>query len=145
MLSVIVVPGDPAKLPGLLAALTEAAVEGLVRDVMLMAGEHPAVLDALCEATGAKLAPDWAQAVQSARSDWLLVAPPDLRLKDGWVERLGLHLRDGVGEARLVGTSPGWLRRAPQGVIIPRAKAASAQGGPEQLARKLGRGARRLR
>jgi hypothetical protein len=145
MLSVIVAPGDTERLAGLLAALTAAAVDGLVRDVQLVLQGDPALLDALCEATGANTAADLLRAVELARSDWLLIVPPELRLKDGWVERLGDHLRDGGGEARLVGASPGFLRRAPAGVVIGRAKArASAQGGLQQLAGKLGPGARRL-
>lgn len=145
MLSVIVTRGNPTKLAGLLAALTEAAVEGLVRDVTLVEGEEPDLLDALCEATGAKLAGDFGKAVAGARGDWLLVVPPELRLKDGWVERLGDYLREGVGEARLKGLSEGFLRRAPEGLVVGRAKAAaSAQGGLQQLSRKLGRSARRL-
>jgi hypothetical protein len=145
MLSVIVTRGNSAKLAGLLAALTQAAVEGLVRDVTLVEGAEPALLDALCEETGARLAADFAAAVAGARGDWLMVAPPDLRLRDGWVERLGDHLRDGLGEARLQGVGEGWLRRRPQGLLIRRAKAqASAQGGLQQLSRKLGRGARRI-
>jgi hypothetical protein len=145
MLSVIVTHGNPAKLAGLLAALTEAAVEGLVRDVTLVEGADPGLLDALCDATGAKLAADFGKAVAGARGDWLMVAPPELRLKDGWVERLGDHLRDGLGEARLCGMSAGFLRRGPEGVVVRRAKAeASAQGGLQELSRKLGRGARRI-
>ncbi|HKR87546.1 MAG TPA: hypothetical protein VJS38_05175 [Phenylobacterium sp.] len=145
MLSVIVTHGNPVKLAGLLTALTEAAVEGLVRDVTLVEGAEPRLLDALCEATGAKLAADFAQAVAGARGDWLMVVPPDLRLKDGWVERLGDHLRDGPGEARLRGMGEGLFRRAPEGLVVARAKAqASAQGGLQQLSRKLGRGARRI-
>lgn len=145
MLSVIVTHGDSAKLGGLLVALTEAAVEGLVRDVTLIEGADPELLDALCEATGAKLAADFAEAVAGARGDWLMVAPPDLRLKDGWVERLSDHLRDGLGEARLCGMSEGLFRRGPEGVVVRRARAeASAQGGLQQLSRKLGRSARRI-
>jgi uncharacterized protein YidB (DUF937 family) len=145
MLSVIVVPGDPDRLPGLLAALTEAAVEGVVREVTLVSGQAPELLDALCDATGARLAADFAQAVAGARSDLILIARPELRLRDGWVERLADHLRDGGREARLQGLKNGWLGRAPQGVVVSRKLAqASAQGGLQQLARKLGR-ARRLR
>lgn len=145
MLSVVVTSGNPERLAGLLAALTEAAVGGLVRDVALIEGAAPELLDALCEATGARLAADFAEAVAGARSELLLIAPPELRLRDGWVERLGDHLRDGGREARLHGISEGWLRRAPQGVLVSRGLAtASAQGGLQQLARKLGRGARRL-
>lgn len=144
MLSVIVTRGDPARLAGLLAALTQAAVEGVVRDVALVAGDDPDLVEALCQETGAKLAPDFAQAVAAARSDWLLVTPPELRLRDGWVERLGDHLRDGAGEALLTGMGGRLFRAPPRGVVIGRAKAASAQGRPEHLARQLGRGARRI-
>jgi hypothetical protein len=145
MLSVIVTRGNPARLAGLLAALTEAAVEGLVRDVTLLAGDDPLLLDALCDATGARLAADFPEAVTSARSDWLLVVPPELRLKDGWVERLSDHLRDGGGEARLQGPGEGVLQPRAQGVVVSRAKAALTQGGLQQLTRKLGRDARRIR
>ena len=145
MLSVIVTRGDCGRLAGLLAALTAAAVEGVVRDVQLLAGEDPALIEALSEATGARVAADLSQAVSRARSDWLMVVPPELRLKDGWVERLSDHLRDGGGEARLKGPREGLLRPAPLGVVIGRAKAArSAQGGLQRLARELGHGARRL-
>lgn len=145
MLSVIVTSGKPDRLAGLLAALTSAAVEGLVRDVTLVGVADAALADALCEATGAKTAGDLAQAIEAARSDWLLVAPADLRLRDGWVERLADHLREGGGEARLKGLSEGFLKPAPQGVLIGRAKArASAQGGLQGLARKLGGAARRI-
>ena len=145
MLSVVVAHGNPDRLAGLLAALTGAAVEGLVRDVTLVRGAPPELFDALCEATGANLADDLAQAIARARSDWILVAPPELRLRDGWVERLGDHLRDGGREARLRGLGEGLFRSAPQGLLVSRSRAAaSAQGGLQEISRKLGRGARRL-
>ncbi|MDB5446854.1 MAG: hypothetical protein JWQ97_2171 [Phenylobacterium sp.] len=145
MLSVIVTPGNPERLAGLLAALIRGVVESVVREVFLV-GEAPReLLDALCDATGAKLARDLPDAIAQARSDWLMVVPPELRLADGWVERLADHLREGGGEARLEGPSAGFLKPRATGVVIARAKAeASAQGGLQQLARKLGRGARRL-
>ena len=140
MLSVIVTNGDPDRLAGLLAALTEAAVEGLVRDVTLVEGADPGLLEALCDATGAGLAPDLARAIAGARGELILIAPPELRLRDGWVERLGDHLRDGGREARLQGMKGGWLSRAPQGLLVSRkAAAASAQGGLQQLAGQLRR------
>jgi hypothetical protein len=145
MLSVIVTDGSPDRLAGLLTALTAAAVEGLVRDVQLLAGDDAQLLDALCEATGATLAADLAEAIANARGDWLMVVSPELRLRDGWVERLGKHVRDGRGEARLKGLGEGLFFRAPQGVLIERAKAAAAApGGLRRLARRLGPGARKL-
>ena len=145
MLSVIVTAGNPERLAGLLAALIPGVVESVVREVILVGEEPAGLLDALCEATGARLAPDLAAAIASARSDWLLVVPPELRLTDGWVERLAGHLREGGGEARLQGVSEGPMRPRARGVVISRAKAAaSAKGGLQRLARKLGRGARRI-
>ncbi len=145
MLSVIVTRGMPDRLAGLLAALTAAAVEGLVRDVQLLVGEDLPLFEALCEATGATLAADLAEAVGKARGEWLMVVPPELRLKDGWVERLSDHLRDAGGEARLKGVGERLLRPAPQGVLIGRAKAqAAAHGGLRRLSRQLGPKARRL-
>ena len=145
MLSVIVTSGNPQRLPGLLAALIPGVVESVVRDVTIV-GDGPAeLLDALCDATGARLARDLPGAIAGARSDWLMVAPPELRLKDGWVERLADHLREGGGEARLQGRAEGFLKPRATGIIINRAKAeASAKGGLQQLTRKLGVGARRL-
>jgi hypothetical protein len=144
MLSVIVTPGDPERVAGLLSTLVAGVVENLVREVTVV-GEGD-LLQAVCEASGARTSPNLAAAVQGARSDWLLVAPPELRLAEGWVERLADHLRDGAREARIAGLGGGFLRPAPQGLVIARAAAAkSAQGGLQHLTRQLGRGARRLR
>jgi hypothetical protein len=146
MLSVIVTPGNPERLAGLLAALVPGVVENLVREVTLVGDEKAELLQALSQASGAGLAPSLAEAIAGARSDWLLVAPPELRLADGWVERLVDHLREGGRAARLQGLSEGLLRPRTEGLVIARAAAArSAQGGLQQLRRQLGRGVRRLR
>lgn len=145
MLSVIVTPGNPQRLAGLLAALIPGVVESVVREVTIVSDGPAELLEALCDATGARLARDLPEAVSRARSDWLMVLPPELRLREGWVERLADHLSAGVGEARLQGVSEGLLKPRAAGVVIARAKAeTSAQGGLQQLARKLGRSARRL-
>lgn len=145
MLSVIVAPGDSERLAGLLAALTAAAVEGLVREVLIVENGAPELLRDLCDATGAEPAASLVLAVERARSDWLVVAPPELRFREGWIERLAAHMRDGPRPARLVGQGGGVFRRPPFGVLIRKIEAqASAQGGIERLARKLGRRAHRL-
>ena len=57
MLTVIVETADAGdRLPALLAALTSAAVEGLVRELLISGGGPPALLAVLREETGAELA-----------------------------------------------------------------------------------------
>lgn len=137
MLSVVIASGDPEYLPALLAALTPAAVEGLVGDLRIVAQPSPLV-DALCDATGAELSSTLVAAAAAARSDWLLVLPAEFRPREGWLERLGDHLRSGGGDAVLKGR--GWL--GPSGFVVRRA-AVSAQPDLKRLRRSLG--ARRVR
>ena len=145
MLSVIVTPGDSERLAGLLAALTPAAVEGLVREVRIVAEAQAELLDMLCEETGAEPATDLKHAAAAARSDWLLIAPPDLRRRDGWVERLGGHLRSGVREAVLQGEGGGLFRRGPYGLVVARADVIRlAHPDLQRLRRTMGRDAARI-
>ena len=61
MLSVIVETADAGdRLPALLSALTSAAVDGLVREVLIAGGGPPELLAVLREETGAELADDLA-------------------------------------------------------------------------------------
>jgi hypothetical protein len=141
---VIVTAGKSERLPVLLAALVPGVVESVIREVVVVEQGPPEALAALCDATGAGRAADFAQAVAQARGEWLLVVPPELRLKEGWVERFADHLRQGAGEARVSGLAEGLFRPGARGLIVSRAKAQLAQAGLQQLARQLGRGARRL-
>jgi len=145
MLSVIVETADDGdRLPGLLAALTSAAVEGLVREVLIAGGGPPELLDVLREETGAELAADLAGAIAAARSDRLLVLPARIRLKPDWLEALARHLRSGGGEAVVVGDG-GLIGGRPFGVLIGRAAAAGlAHPDLKRLRGELGRGAVRL-
>ncbi|MDB5466972.1 MAG: hypothetical protein JWQ46_1734 [Phenylobacterium sp.] len=143
MLSVIVVPGDSARLPGLLAALTPGAIDGLFREVLIVDDPPSGLVVAMCEDMGANAAADLSQAAAEARSDWLLVVPPELRMKEGWLERLGDHLRSGGRAAVLVGE--GGPFRRPYGVLVGKAAAAGlAHPNLKGLRGKLGSGARRL-
>jgi len=144
MLSVIVETGEAAeRLPGLLAALTSAAVDGLVREVLIVGGPAD-LLDVLREETGAELAPDLKGAVAAARSGWLLALPASLKLRADWLSRLGRHLREGGGEALLVGEGGALSGRA-YGVLIGKAAAAGlAAPDLKRLRRLLQRRAARL-
>jgi hypothetical protein len=143
MLSVIVVDGDADRLAGLLAVLTPAAVEGLVREVLIATAGPADLLRAVCDHTGAERAPDFASALRAARSDLLLIAEPNFRPREGWVERLSDHLRSGGRAAKLLGQGGGWIRPAPAAVIVERVRAMKcndfrALGGTLRGAAKLG-------
>lgn len=146
MLSVIVETADAGdRLPALLGALTSAAVDGLVREVLIAGGGPPELLAVLREETGAELADDLASAIAAARSDRLLVLPAKIRLKTGWLDALGRHLREGGGEAVIVGEGGGLLRAKVYGVLVARGAAAGlAHPDLKRLGRVLGRGAARL-
>ncbi|MCW3005170.1 MAG: hypothetical protein JWQ20_4468 [Conexibacter sp.] len=145
MLSVIVETADAGdRLPALLAALTSAAVEGLVREVLIAGGGPHELLAVLREETGAELADDLISGIAVARSDRLLVLPAKIRLKAGWLELLANHLRGGGGDAVIVGEG-GFLGEKPFGVLIGRAAAAGlAHPDLKRLRGQLGRGAVRL-
>jgi len=145
MLSVIVETADAGdRLPALLAALTSAAVEGLVREVLIAGGGPPELLAVLREETGAELADDLAAGITAARSERLLILPAKIRLKSGWLETLARHLRAGEGDAVIVGEG-GFFGEKPFGVVIGRTAAAGlAHPDLQRLRGKLGRGAVRL-
>lgn len=145
MLTVIVETADSGdRLPALLACLTSASVEGLVREVLIAGGGPPELLAVLREETGAELAPDLATALADSRSDRLLVLPAKIRLKPGWLEALTRHLRGGGGDAVIEGEA-GFLQARPFGVLMPRS-AASGLAHPDLkgLRGKLSRRAVRL-
>jgi hypothetical protein len=143
MLSVIVdTAGSEDRLPGLLAALTSASVEGLVREVLVVdAARSEAVADAigaLCEDTGAKAVGSLAQAIAQAKADQLLVLPAAIRFRDGWIERLKDHLSGGSRSAQIDGMkAPGLMGRRPYGLLITRGKA-SGQTSLAALRRQQG-------
>ena len=145
MLSVIVETADAGdRLPALLGALTSAAVDGLVREVLLAGGGPPELLAVLREETGAELADDLAAGITAARSDWLLVMPAKIRLRPGWLEALGGHLRGGGGDAMILGDG-GFFGEKPFGVLLPKAVAAGlAHPDLKRLRGQLRRDAARL-
>ncbi|MGA0604558.1 cell wall biosynthesis glycosyltransferase [Phenylobacterium sp. VNQ135] len=141
MLSVIVdARGEARRLPALLAQLTAAAVEGLIKEVFLVAPHSDAVA-AICEEMGAEPADTIEQALAWAKSELVLVAAPELRLRDGWVEALGEHLASGGGSALVEGVGGGGLfgKRPPYGVLVERGRVARLEDPDlKRLRRQLG-------
>lgn len=104
MISAVISTLNSARdLHGLLSALVPAAADGLVRQVLVVdGGSTDGTLD-ICEDAGADvLDGSIAQAVQSARGEWVLVLPVDLRLRRGWDAAVAAHLERGGGAALLI-------------------------------------------
>ena len=70
-------------LPALLAQLTAGAVDGLVKQVAIVAAADQPGIDLLCEDMGADAFVSVEAAGEAARGERLLVVPAELRLRDG--------------------------------------------------------------
>lgn len=147
MLSVIIDARAEAQgLPALLAQLTAGAVDGLVRQVLIVDPSGAAQIADLCEEMGAEPCANLQAAAVMARAELLLVLPATLRLRDGWLGSLSEHVRRGGGPAVVLGlVEPGLFRRRPSGVLVERRR---LEGGREadlkRLRRELGLGAVRI-
>jgi hypothetical protein len=147
MLSVIIdARARDGRLPALLAQLTAGAVDGLVRQVLIVAElEQPMIRD-LCEETGADAYPSLDAAAAAARFDPLLILPGDFRLRDGWLGSLNAHLSGGGGAAVVAGLAGDALfARRPFGVLVERRRLDGRHGADlDGLRRQLGLRARRI-
>ena len=142
MLTVIIdARGSDAGLPGLLAQLTAGAVDGVVRQVLIVAPAAQPGIDALCEETGAEPHPSIPAAARAARAELLMILPAALRLRDGWVGALNAHLAAGAKPARVAGLAGGGLfNRGPTGLLVQAARVGGQQDGIDiqGLRRQLG-------
>ena len=112
MISVVIPASKSARdLAGLLPVLVPAAVEGLVREVIVADPDPDPPTLAICEDAGAEVAADLAAAARRARGELLLVLPATLRLRPGWEESVRRHLEGGGGSALLAEGPPGLLAR----------------------------------
>jgi hypothetical protein len=147
MLTVIIdARHDVDRLPALLAQLTAGAVDGLVRQVLIVAAAGQAGIGDLCEETGAEAHLTLEAAAQTARAEKLLVLPADFRLRDGWIGSLSGYLgRSGAG-AVVAGLSEGGLfSHRPYGVLVERGRLEGRRGADlKGLRRDLGLRARRI-
>jgi hypothetical protein len=147
MLSVIIdARTDAERLPALLAQLTAGAVDGLVRQVLIVAADGQAGIADLCEETGAEPHPTIEAAAEAARADRLLVLPADFRLRDGWIGSLDGHLARSGEPAVVAGLAEGGLfGRRPFGVLLERRRLEGRRGADlQRLRRDLGLRARRI-
>ncbi|WP_312165521.1 cell wall biosynthesis glycosyltransferase [Phenylobacterium sp.] len=147
MISVIIPTSNAEReLQVLLPVLVPAAVDGLVREVIVAdAGSTDATL-VICEDAGAEAAADLASAAAMARGDLFLVLPPDLRLRRGWEESLRRHIEGRGGAAWLAEGPPTLVERltGPRraGVLLsPEAFRKLAPKDFADLRRRLGRAA----
>jgi hypothetical protein len=146
MLTVIIdARGGTDGLAPLLAQLTAGAVDGIVREVRIVAAPDQPGVDLLCEDMGAEAHISLADAAKAARSETLLVAPAHFRFRDGWIGALNAHMAANGGPARVVGLGGGGLSRSPEGVLVARSGVAEADGADlKHLRRALGFGRRRI-
>lgn len=130
MISVVLVASED--LPGLaaqMAMLVPAAVDGLVKEVVLVADGEPGV-EALAEDSGARLVRAKGEAkdrlaagAATARGDWILTLRAGPVLREGWREPVERRLAGGAGAPGLLIAPGGWLGRlAPKshGVLLRR-------------------------
>ncbi|WP_297516106.1 cell wall biosynthesis glycosyltransferase, partial [uncultured Caulobacter sp.] len=118
MISVVLVASEDLQgLAAQLAMLVPAAVDGLIKEVVLVADGEPGV-EALAEDSGARLvttpgdvAARLAAGVAAARGDWILTLRAAPLLREGWREPVEKHLAGGGGAAGVLMAPGGLLRR----------------------------------
>jgi hypothetical protein len=106
MLSVFILANnnslDEAKaLTRTLNALISATVEGLVREVVVLAESTDEVAAKLADHAGCDLAPqnDFHARIHAAKGEWLLVLEGGALPEQGWAEAIGNHIESGKGAA----------------------------------------------
>ncbi|MGN6551118.1 MAG: glycosyl transferase family 2 [Pararhizobium sp.] len=105
MISVLIEAGqnDEEALARSLAALVPGAIEGLIREVVVIdrgAGDGTRLV---AEAAGCRVVAKTGarEAVAMARADWLLLLEAGARPVGGWIERIGGHIGTAEIAARL--------------------------------------------
>ncbi|MEF2552394.1 glycosyl transferase family 2 [Aurantimonas sp. A2-1-M11] len=96
-----------------LASLIPGAVEGLVREVVLVDRGMDENARKVADHAGCRIvaAGDFRTAIEAARGDWLLLLEPGARLLPGWMEAVVEHA-DQVGAGRAT-TPAARFRRSP--------------------------------
>ena len=107
MLTIIMECRDnEAELAQTLSALVAGAVEGIVRDVIVLDRGSSDGSARVADAAGCRFLTDWdmADVVRSARGDWLLLLEPGARPLSGWVDAVVDHVAVDKAPARFSGS-----------------------------------------
>jgi hypothetical protein len=103
MITAFIIANDDAKaLTRTLNALIGATVEGLVREVVLLADTGNVTAAKLADHAGCGLAKttQFEPMVQSAKGDWLMILESGAFPEQGWTEALENHIQSRGGAAR---------------------------------------------
>lgn len=137
---------DAVALAATLATLVPGAVEGLIREVLVVDRGMDAATRKVVDHAGCRIVAERevAQALSVAKGDWLLLLEPGARLSAGWIEAVAEHVAaaalDGPGKAARFSAPPagagGLLRRMLQGggrpllygLLLPKAQGAARYG-----------------
>ena len=129
MISVIIPTlNDERRLTAALAPLVPAAMEGLVRELIVVDGGSDDATFEIADDAGAKFirssgeaSARVAEGMKAAKGPWLLVLDPGVRLDHGWEQAALKHMNahTGPGRFRLENGEGGWLSRLRE----PRARA----------------------
>ncbi|ADG10112.1 cell wall biosynthesis glycosyltransferase [Caulobacter segnis] len=144
MISVVLLASDDLQgLAAQMAMLVPAAVDGLVKEVLLAGVSEPGV-EALVEDSGARLvqvegdaAACFAAAAAAARGDWILTLRAAPALREGWREPVEKHLAGAGGTPAALAAPGGWLTRRLHGVLVRRLDWPTSAGDERALAKTL--------
>lgn len=147
---------DEAELAQTLSALVAGAVEGLVRDVIVLDRGSRDGSATVADAAGCRFLADWdlREVVGSARGDWLLLLEAGARPLSGWVDAVLDHVAIDGRPARFSparGHRRPWLQRLgrrtgplEQGYLMSKRDAFALASGGMALGELARAGARRL-
>lgn len=147
MISVVLLASEDLQgLAAQMAMLVPAAVDGLVKEVILVGPSEPGV-EALVEDSGARLiqvdgdaAACFAAGAAAARGDWILTLRAAPALRDGWREPVEKHLAGGGGASAVLAAPGGLMAKwSPRlhGVLVRRLDWPTSAGDERALAKTL--------